>query len=178
MCTGFVIGLLLGRGNGMKKKLAFLPALLMIFTLLLSACSGLLPLNDEPATGTFGPSYSAKEHQERTFDVLWKNLQDSYIYYDSSNVNWDELHGKYVNEINSGISAEAFTAMLKDLEKDLPPGSFSYQSRDERVQSDLENSSNPSSFKGIGPIIGLDEKDTPHLVLLKVIEGSPAEKAA
>jgi carboxyl-terminal processing protease len=161
----------------MKRKMAFLPVLLMFFSLLLSACSGLLPLEDEPASGTFGPSYSAKEHQERTFDVLWKNLQDSYIYYDSANVNWDELHGKYVSEINSGISTDAFSALLKDLEKDLPPGSFSYQSRAERLQTDLANSSNPSSFEGIGAIIGLEEKDTPHLVILKVIEGSPAEKA-
>lgn len=161
----------------MKRKMVFLPALSILITLVLSACRGLLPLEDEPATGTFGPSDSAKDHQERTFDALWKNLQDTYIYYDSANVNWDELHGKYVNEINSGISADAFNTLLKDLEKDLPPGSFTYQSRTERVQTDLENSSDPSRFEGIGAIVGLGEKGTPHLVILKVIAGSPAEKA-
>jgi len=161
----------------MKKKMTLLPTLLILMSLLFSACSGLLPLKDEPAAGKFGPSYSAKEHQVRTFDVLWKNLEETYIYYDSANVNWDELHGKYVDEINAGISAEAFTSLLEELETELPQGSFAYESRPERIENDLANASNPSSFEGIGAIVGFEEQDTPHLVILKVIDGSPAEAA-
>lgn len=161
----------------MNRKTVFVPTLAMLISALLSACSGLLPLQQEPATGTFGPSYSATQHQVRTFDALWKNLQDTYIYYDSANVNWDQLHGKYVEEINSGMTEDAFTALIKDLEKELPDGSFTYQSRSERLETDLQNSVDTSNFEGIGAIIGFEEKDAPHLVILKVIDGSPAEKA-
>jgi carboxyl-terminal processing protease len=161
----------------MNRKIVLVPTLLMLVSLVLSACGGLKALDEQSASGKFGPSYSDQEHQTRTFDALWKNLQATYIYYDSVNVNWDQLHSKYVNQIDAGLTEQDFNSLLKKLEKDLPAGSFSYQSRAERVETDLANSSDPSNFEGIGAIVGLQEKDTPHLVILKVISGSPAENA-
>lgn len=158
----------------MKKKLIWLPPLLLLITLFLSACSGLLPLDEEPVTGTFGPDYSEAERQMRTFDVLWKNIEDTYIYYDSAAVNWDELHDRYTGEINDGLSNDEFVDLLKGLESDLPEGSFAYQSRSERVESDVAAS---TTLEGIGAIVGFEEEKQPHIVILQVIAGSPAEAA-
>src|SRR5215208_2235995 len=118
----------------MKKKTAFLPVLLMLISVLLSACSGLLQLKDEPVSGEYGPGYSAQEHQTRTFEMLWKNIEDSYIYFDTADVNLTVLHDQYVEKIDSGLTAEEFTDLLNQLETDLPEGSFVYQSRAERIE--------------------------------------------
>ena len=161
----------------MNKKMALLPMLLILLSILLSACSGLRSLEDEPITGAFGPDYSTQEHQLRTFDTLWKNMQDSYIYYDSAGVNWNELHNKYLDEINSGLDTEEFTTLLKGLETDLPEGSVVYQSRPERVETDIANASIPATIEGIGAILNFEENGSPHMVILTVIEGAPAEAA-
>jgi carboxyl-terminal processing protease len=158
----------------MKKKATFLPTLLIFLSVLLSACSGLLPLEDEPVSGEFGPAYSSKEHQTRTFDALWEKMEDAYIYYDTADVNWTQLHDQYLDKINEGLSNEEFIALIEGLETDLPAGSVLYQSRAERIETDLQDT---STFDGIGMFVGFEEEEAPHIVILAVIEGSPAEAA-
>ena len=158
----------------MKRKRLLLPTLLILLTLFLSACSGLLTQQEEAVSGDYGPAYSAQEHQMRTFEALWKNIADAYIYYDTADVNWNELHDKYAEKIKTGLSAEDFTALMKDLQAELPEGSLVYQSRAERIG--IETTDN-STYDGIGAFIGFEEKDVPHIVILAVISGSPAEAA-
>ena len=52
----------------MKRKTVFLPAAFIVLSIIPSACIGLLPLEEEPTTGSFGPSYSPPEHQTRVDD--------------------------------------------------------------------------------------------------------------
>jgi carboxyl-terminal processing protease len=145
-----------------------------MFSFMVSACSGLVGLEDEPVTGDFGPAYSPQERQARTFEALWTNLQDNYIYFESADVQWDSIHDRYLKRIDSGLTNEEFTALLKELESDLPAGSLTYQSRAERIETDIGDL---STYEGIGAFVGFDEEPEPHIVLLGVIEGSPAEKA-
>lgn len=158
----------------MKRTTAFLPPLILTFSIVLSACIGLLPLDEKPAAGNYGPSYSPQEHQVRVFDALWSHLQDSYIYYDSADVDWDALNKKYLDRINAGLSEDEFTALIRELEKELPSGSLSYQSRAERIEAEI---SDLSSYDGIGAFIGFSKDPIPHIILLSVIDGSPAQEA-
>lgn len=158
----------------MKRKLFFAPSLLILISLFLSACSGLLPLEEEASNGTYGPSYSPQEHQKRTFDALWKNLQDSYIYYDAAGTDWQSLHAESLSRIDSGLTQDEFVALLDELETKLPADSFVYQSRAERIEIDLADS---ATYDGIGAFVGFQEDEVPHVVVLAVIEGSPAEQA-
>ncbi len=43
----------------MSKKAILLPCLLLLMSLVLSACMGLLPLENEPVTGDFGQNILA-----------------------------------------------------------------------------------------------------------------------
>lgn len=70
----------------MSKKAIFLPSLLLLTSFILSACIGLLPLEEEPASGDFGPKTSLQEQQARTFEALWKDLEDNYIYFETADV--------------------------------------------------------------------------------------------
>lgn len=158
----------------MKRKLVLLPFRLILIGLFLSACSGLAALEEETSTAEYGPAYSPQEHQQRTFDALWQNIQDSYIYYDDADVDWAGLQNEYSSRIDAGLTQDEFSTLLTDLETDLPAGSFVYQSRAERLESDLADS---ATYDGIGAFVEFQDEEVPHIVILAVIEGSPAEQA-
>ncbi len=112
-----------------SKKAIFLPSLFLIISFILSACIGLLPLEEEPATGNFGPKTSLQDQQTRTFEALWKHLEDNYIYFETSDVEWKTLHTKYLERINAGLTADEFNNLMKDLGAELPAGSLVYETR-------------------------------------------------
>lgn len=157
----------------MSKRL--FPALLLLsLGFYLSACIGLIPLEQEPKTGEFGPSISPQEQQTKTFEALWKHLEERYIYFENADVDWDALHDTYAGQIKAGLTPEEFTSLMKELESRLPEGSLMYQSREERIQNDVADT---SSYEGIGAFIGFNATPEPHIVLLAVMDGSPAETA-
>jgi carboxyl-terminal processing protease len=158
----------------MSKKAIFLPSLLLIISFILSACIGLLPLEEEPVTGDFGPKVSLQEQQARTFEALWKHLEDNYIYFKTSAVDWKTIHDKYLKRINAGLTADEFNNLMKDLETELPAGSLAYETRAERIEADTVDT---SSYEGIGAFVGFNKDPEPHIVLLAVMDGSPAEQA-
>jgi len=158
----------------MKRKVTISLSVVLIFSFMASACAGLVGLEEEPVTGDFGPVYTPQEHQARTFEALWVHLQDNYIYFESAEIEWDSIHDRYLERINSGLTNEEFTELLNELESDLPVGSLAYQSRTERIETDIADL---SSYGGIGAFVGFNEEPEPHVVLLGVIKGSPAEKA-
>jgi carboxyl-terminal processing protease len=158
----------------MNRLRLFLPTLFIILGLLLSACSGLIPLQEDAVSGDYGSDSSPQEHQMRTFEVLWKDIQNSYIHFEDADVDWESVHDQYAQKIDSGLTDEEFTALIKDLQDSLPPGTIVYQSRPERLEADL---SDATTYDGIGAFVGFQEGETPHIVILAVIAGSPAEQA-
>src|SRR5215211_3661555 len=158
----------------MNKKAKRLPLSILILSLFLSACMGLIPLEEEPVSGDFGPQASLQEQQVETFQALWKHLEKNYIYFESEAVDWSALHDQYLQRVEAELTPEEFSALIEDLQAELPEGSLAYQSRAERIQADVADA---SSYEGIGAFVGFNEEPEPHIVLLDVIEGSPAEKA-
>ena len=158
----------------MNKKAKFLSPLILVLSLFLSACMGLIPLEDEPVSGEFGPQTSLQEQQTQTFEALWQDLEENYIYYETADVNWEGLHTQYLERVKAGLRAEEFDSLIEELQAQLPEGSLVRQSRTERIEADIADT---SSYEGIGAFVGFSEDPEPHIVLLDVIEGSPAEQA-
>lgn len=158
----------------MNRKAKRLLLSILVLSFILSACVGLIPLEEEPVSGDFGPQTSLQEQQAETFETLWKHLEENYIYFESAEVNWDALHDQYLQRVQSGLTPEEFNALLEELEAELPAESIAYQSRAERIETDIADT---SSYEGIGAFVGFIEDPEPHIVLLDVIEGSPAEQA-
>jgi carboxyl-terminal processing protease len=158
----------------MNKKAIFLQALLLIMSFILSACIGLIPLEEEPVTGEFGPRASLQEQQIKTFETLWSHLEENYIYFETAEVDWEALHDKYLDRINTGLNSTEFASLIEELQAELPAGSLIHETRAERIERDTADT---SSYEGIGAFVGFSEEPEPHIVLLDVIEGSPAEKA-
>jgi carboxyl-terminal processing protease len=162
------------RGKRMNKKAVVFSALILILSFLLSACIGLIPLEDEPITGEFGPTTTLQQQQTKTFEALWQNLEENYIYFETAQVDWDTLRDKYQERVNRGLTPEEFTELLKELSTELPEGSLLYESRTERIERDTVDT---STYEGIGAFVGFEAEPQPHIVLLAVVEGSPAEQA-
>ncbi|HAV78570.1 MAG TPA: hypothetical protein DCX53_14575 [Anaerolineae bacterium] len=158
----------------MKRKFFTFPSAAVLTSILLSACIGLIPLDDEPITGEYGPQVSLQEHQTQTFEALWKAIQNDYIYYETTDFEWDDLRSDYQKQIDEGLSSIEFDDLMRSLETDLPADSFIYQTRSERIETDMGDN---STYEGIGAFVGFDPEPNPHIVLLSVISGSPAERA-
>jgi len=158
----------------MKRITGVFVSQFVLLGFLLTACSGLLTFEEEPADITYGPDYTLEEHQRRTFETLWQNIAKNYIYFENAGVNWDGLHDDYLERIEGGLTSAEMDAVLHELESALPSGSLVYQSRQERIEQDI---SETSTYGGIGAFVGFAEEDVPHLVILDVMSGSPAEKA-
>jgi len=158
----------------MKKNLIVLSSILVLHSFLISSCIGLIPLEDEPVASEYGPQVSLQEHQAKTFDALWAVIQDNYIYYDTADVDWDTLHAEYQANIDGGLTANEFDILLGKLEEDLPENSLLYQSRAERISTDITDN---STYEGIGAFIGFNPEPEPHIILLSIMDGSPAQKA-
>jgi len=157
----------------MKRKILF-PAAILILGSILSACAGIGGAEEETTAIEYGPQYSPQEHYLRAFDALWGDLQENYIYSKNADVKWDALHDEYSSRIDEGLTEDQFSQLMVELEGDLPSGAMTYQSRGERVEADA---SDPSAYEGIGAFIGFQAEEQPHVVILGVIEGSPAEQA-
>src|ERR1051326_4700231 len=97
-----------------RGKALWIISSLVATSLLLSACGSLLNAAEQAVqNGKYGPSYSAQEHQTRTFDALWKKLTDNYIYYDSAKVDWKALHDKYQAKVASGLTDAQFSDLMR-----------------------------------------------------------------
>lgn len=158
----------------MKHKTTRYLSVIVALSFALSACAGLITADEEPASGIYGPQYTPQEHQLRTFDTLWKLFSENYIYYETTSRDWDALRDEYTSRINDGLTNDEFTALIRELETDVPAGSLIYQSRAERIETDTTDA---STYEGIGAFIGFEAETTPRIIILGVIEGSPAEAA-
>ena len=157
-----------------NRKFSFFISTLLLTSLWLSACGSLLEAAEEAVGGDYGPAYVPQEHQSRTFEALWKHLSDRYIYFDTADVEWDSLHDKYNARIETGLTGEQFSELIRELQAELPAGALAYQSRSERIEAEITDA---SAYEGIGAIVGFQKEGEPHVVILDVLDGSPAETA-
>lgn len=156
------------------RKFTLMLSIALLGSLLTAACGSLLNQMENVVQQSYGPQYSEQERQTRTFEALWTDLQDHYIHHDTTKVDWKSLHDQYTAKIQAGLTNDQFVTSMDQLAKDLPTGALVYQSRSERLDTDTKDL---STYEGIGAIIGFQPQTVPHIVILDVIAGSPAERA-
>jgi carboxyl-terminal processing protease len=137
------------------------------------ACSAVTALGATP-TPTPAPTPSAVERQVEVFQIIWEAVRDQYVRPDYDGVDWEAVGGAYRAQVESGLSDEAFVEAMRAMLAELPPGQASYQTRAERLEAEVADT---STYQGIGAFISFRETPEPHVVILAVIENSPAENA-
>jgi C-terminal peptidase prc len=149
---------------------------LAVLALASLACSAVTRLRATPIppTATPAPTATGSERQLETFTVIWETVRDQYVRDDYDGVDWDAVGETYRAQVEAGLDDEAFTQAMRDMLAQLPPGAASIQTRAERLE--LETTTT-SEYQGIGAFISFRTEPEPHIVILAIIKGSPAEKA-
>jgi carboxyl-terminal processing protease len=140
-----------------------------LLSLLLAACGGL----GTPAP-TVAPTASATDRQVRVFEMLWSSINDKYVYEDFNGVDWAAAGYETRAKIESGLTDEEFSEALREMIGQLPDGMVVWETREERLERQL---SNTATYEGIGAFVSVRAEPEPHVVLLAVMEGSPAATA-
>lgn len=145
-------------------------------TLLASLICGiaLAACRAEPPVPTALPTPDLSGEQLQILDEIAQAIADDYLYPDFGGVDWEAETAVARHSIQGGLSDDQFTAAMQDLLASLPAGTASYLSRAERIAAELEAS---AVYEGIGAFVGMRGEPDPRIVLLSVIEGSPAQQA-
>ena len=144
----------------------------------LFACAGIPALgNDGSSTEEtpYGPQISLTEHQTHVFESMLTYLEENYIYYETGPADWGTLRENYLNEINKGLTDFEFNDLMTQFEGEFAEGEVLYVTREERIETDTAAST--TNYGGIGAFVNFEAEEIPHVVILDVIPGSPAEKA-
>jgi len=141
------------------------------------ACASFSPSADEAPeiTVPLGPQISESEHQTNVLESIFSQIEANYIYQQNSSVDLTALRTKYQAEIDKGLSPSEFNELMTQFESEFPTNEILYATREERIESDTAASL--VGYGGIGAFINFQAEDEPHVVILDVIPGSPAEKA-
>lgn len=141
------------------------------------ACSSLSPIADEPVEVTvpLGPQVTETEQQTAVLESMLSQIDANYIYQNNSSVDLKALRTKYQAKIDKGLTSVEFNELMKQLEAEFPTGDIVYATREERIENDTAASL--VGYGGIGAFVNFQAEDEPHVVILDIIPGSPAEKA-
>ncbi len=141
--------------------------------LLTLACSTLTTAFPTPAS-TAGPTLSAQSQQLKVFQAIWQAVNDHYVRADFDGVNWQAVGDTYRTRVVAGLSDDDFAAAMRAMLAELPAGQASFQTRAERLEAETADT---TRYEGIGAFISFRTTPTPHVVILEVMDESPAAKA-
>lgn len=151
---------------------------LIVTTVLLGAslaCASITQFNPfAPVTPTPAPTatVAASAQQLQVFETIAEAVRERYIHADFGGVNWEAIEQNYRAQVAAGLSEAAFAGLVEDLLAELPRGTAFYTSRAERIELETTDT---STYKGIGVFYGTRAEGEPRVVVLQVIPGSPAE---
>ena len=138
---------------------------------LLPACARLFP-TEPPPTPTSLPT--PEPIYRETFEALWQTIQDNYVYSDFGGADWQAAHDTYTLQVSLINDDESFADLMKEMVALLPAEDVILQTRLERLEAETSNTAN---YEGIGAFVAFRTEPEPHVVLLAIVPGSPAEQA-
>jgi carboxyl-terminal processing protease len=110
----------------------------------------------------------------RVFEEISSAIQEGYILDDFGGLDWSSEAQARRREIEGGVEPERFVEVVRELVSLLPEDTASYLTRQERIEAELAET---AVYTGIGAFVALRAEPEPRIILLSVIEGSPAEQA-
>jgi C-terminal peptidase prc len=143
----------------------------LALSLFLAACG---PLLGPDATPTPSPLPISVERHLLRFEQIHQFINEGYLYSDYGGIDWEAEGERARAQIESGVSDEQLHVILNGLIAKLPQGTARLISREERIAADLAAS---AVYEGIGAYVSFRAEPVPRILLLSIIEGSPAQEA-
>jgi carboxyl-terminal processing protease len=126
------------------------------------------------AAPTPPPTSDATARHLTVFEVMWTAVRDQYVRPDYDGVDWEAVGQMYRAKVEAGLDEATFAESMRAMLAELPEGGASFQTRAERLEQETTDA---SQYEGIGAFIAFRAAPTPHIVILAVIQDSPAEEA-
>lgn len=150
----------------LKAKIA-----LIVGALGMASCG---PLLGPAATPTPSPRPASIERHLLFFDEIYRLIQQGYVYSDYGGVDWGSEGLQVRAQIEAGMSDAQLDAALQELLSLLPTGTATLLSRQQRIAAELAST---QTYEGIGAYVSVRSEPVPRIILLSIIEGSPAQQA-
>ncbi len=149
---------------------------LLIFLLggFLGACSGVGATSTSTPTPFVLPEPTPNPYVD-TFDTLWTTVESRYIYAEVLENELQLLKDQFQLKVLAMVSGDEFASLIPEMLAEFPENTVGWQSRTERLESELASGEN--TYGGIGAFVSFRAEPEPHVVLLEVMTGSPADAA-
>lgn len=158
----------------MARRYLLLVGLAALFaTLACTTVTSRLPFRATP-TATRPPFPDSTTRHLRVLAAVDAAVREQYLRQGLDGLDWEVLLADYRARIEGGLSEEEFTETMRALADEFPPGSARYLSRAERLEAATTDT---STFTGIGVYWSFRAEPEPRVLILAVIEGTPAERA-
>jgi carboxyl-terminal processing protease len=145
---------------------------LVISSLGLFSCSEREQTQAPPTITVIQPAIS--EYQLAIIEEVDSVIRERYIFADYGGYDWEGAVDELNRQINGGMSQDQFSVALNGLVSGLPEGTAFYITREERITSELGNI---PVYTGIGAFVSIRGEPVPRMILLSVMEASPAQSA-
>lgn len=101
-------------------------------------------------------------------------VAEDYVYPEFAGVEWRAQADLLAQRIEGGLTTAEFEQAVRDLVGILPPATATFATRAERLEAEFGST---ATYEGIGAFVSFRPEPNPRMLLLSVIQGSPAEVA-
>ncbi|MDW8326954.1 MAG: S41 family peptidase [Anaerolineales bacterium] len=158
----------------MTRRYLFLVGLVIFFaTLACTTVTSRLPFAATPTAARLAiPDIVTR--QLRVLDVVDTAVREQYLREDLDGLDWEAIVAEYRARIEAGLDEQEFIEAMRELAGKFPPGNARYLSRAERIEAETRST---GTFTGIGVYWSFRAEPEPRVLILAVIEDTPAERA-
>ena len=146
---------------------------LLLVALPLVACAG-TATTEAPTEVPQRVQDELKAIQLTVLDEIRQAVADNFVYSDFGGTDWESEASLARRRVEAGLTEEEFSIAVDDMVAALPEGSAGFMTRAERVEAEFQSG---SLYEGIGAFVSFRAEPVPRVLLLSVIDGSPAEEA-
>jgi carboxyl-terminal processing protease len=142
--------------------------------LLAVASAGCQGTTEAPSPTEASSTVTPAEDRLRVLEQIDAILSGDYLFPERMVPAWENGLASLRGEVHAGLEDEPYTQALLQLLQSLPQGTVSYATRAERIQAAMRAT---DTYEGIGALVAYRGAPDPRLILLAVVEGSPAASA-
>lgn len=156
-----------------RRPLLLVGLTLFLATLACTTVTSRLPFSATP-TAARPAIPDIVTRQLRVLDAIDAAVREQYLREDFDGLNWEAVVADYRARIEAGLGEKEFIEAMRALAGEFPPGNARYLSRAERLEAETADT---RTFTGIGVYWSFRAEPEPRVLILAVIEGTPAERA-
>jgi carboxyl-terminal processing protease len=149
------------------------PVWLLLVALPLVACSSTVA-TEAPTEVPQRVQDELRALQLTVLEEIRQTVADNFVYADFGGTDWEAEVSLARRRVEAGATEEEFANAIDDMVAALPDGTAGFMTRAERVEAEFQSG---TLYEGIGAFVSFRTEPVPRVLLLSVMDGSPAEDA-